>query len=48
MSQSDGTMRVLVLNSGSSYLKFRVLDVGEKDEVLGSILFNGAIKGIGG
>ncbi len=41
-------MRVLVLNSGSSSLKFRVLDVGEKDEGLGSILVNGAIKGIGG
>ncbi len=41
-------MRVLVLNSGSSSLKFRLLDIGEKEKVSGRNLVNGAIKGIGG
>ncbi|MFQ5990558.1 MAG: acetate kinase, partial [Candidatus Methylomirabilales bacterium] len=44
-------MRVLVLNSGSSSLKFRLLDVdgglgGEPKP--GRMLISGAVKGIGG
>lgn len=45
-------MRVLVLNSGSSSLKFRLLDVldgGPHGEMkLGRTLISGAVKGIGG
>ncbi len=41
-------MRVLVLNSGSSSIKFRLLDGGERAEGLEGILVNGAVKGIVG
>ena len=45
-------MRVLVLNSGSSSIKFRLLDMveGESDRDLftRNILISGAVKGIGG
>ena len=47
-----GTMRVLVLNSGSSSIKFRLLDVETnraKDQLHpGTPLLEGAVKGIGG
>ena len=41
-------MRVLVLNCGSSSLKFRLLDFGGKTEGVNRVLVNGAVKGIGG
>jgi acetate kinase len=41
-------MRILVLNCGSSSLKFRLLEVGEKPEDANRVLINGAVKGIGG
>ena len=45
-------MRVLVLNSGSSSIKFRVLDIVEersdRDQPTRQILISGAIKDIGG
>ena len=41
-------MRILVLNCGSSSLKFRLLEVGEKPEDVNRVLVNGAVKGIGG
>jgi acetate kinase len=41
-------MRVLVLNCGSSSLKFRLMDVDPEKQDVGQILVNGAVKGIGG
>ena len=41
-------MRILVLNCGSSSLKFRLLEVGEKTEGVNRVLVNGVVKGIGG
>ena len=41
-------MRILVLNCGSSSLKFRLLEVGRKPEDANRVLVNGAVKGIGG
>jgi len=41
-------MRVLVFNCGSSSLKFRLLEIGEKPEDVHRVLVNGAVKGIGG
>ncbi len=41
-------MRILVLNCGSSSLKFRLLEVGGKPEDANRVLINGAVKGIGG
>jgi acetate kinase len=41
-------MRILVFNCGSSSLKFRFLEVGEKPEGVNRVLVNGAVKGIGG
>jgi acetate kinase len=41
-------MRILVLNCGSSSLKFRLLEVGGKPEDANRVLVNGAVKGIGG
>ncbi len=41
-------MRILVLNCGSSSLKFRLLDLGKKTEGVNRVLGNGAVKGIGG
>ncbi len=40
-------LRVLVLNCGSSSLKFRLLEVGEKPEGVHRVLVNGAVKGFG-
>lgn len=41
-------MRILVLNCGSSSLKFRLLDFGGNPEAGNRILINGVVKGIGG
>ena len=41
-------MRILVLNCGSSSLKFRLLEVGGKSVGENRVLINGAVKGIGG
>ena len=41
-------MRVLVLNSGSSSLKLRLLDIDEEKQSLGRVLLSGGVKGIGG
>ena len=41
-------MRILVLNCGSSSLKFRLLEVGGNPEDANRVLVNGAVKGIGG
>jgi acetate kinase len=41
-------MRILVLNCGSSSLKFRLLEVGRKPGDANRVLVNGAVKGIGG
>ena len=45
-------MRVLILNSGSSSIKFRLLDIVEgesdRDQHTRKILISGAVKGIGG
>jgi len=41
-------MRILVLNCGSSSLKFRLLEGGGKPEDANRVLVNGAVKGIGG
>ena len=41
-------MKTLVLNCGSSSLKFRLLEVGGKAEDANRVLVNGAVKGIGG
>ncbi|UCE63265.1 MAG: acetate kinase [Nitrospirota bacterium] len=41
-------MRLLVLNCGSSSLKFRLLDVDPEKQDVVQILVNGAVKGIGG
>jgi acetate kinase len=41
-------MRILVLNCGSSSLKFRLLEVEGKSGDANRVLINGAVKGIGG
>jgi acetate kinase len=41
-------MQVLILNCGSSSLKFRLLEVGGKSENANRVLVNGAVKSIGG
>jgi len=41
-------MRILVMNCGSSSLKFRLMDVDPEKKDVGQILVNGAVKGIGG
>ena len=41
-------MQILVLNCGSSSLKFRLLEGGGKPEDVNRVLVNGAVKGIGG
>jgi acetate kinase len=41
-------MRILVLNCGSSSLKFRLLEVGENPEGVNRVLVNGVVKDIGG
>jgi len=41
-------MRILVLNCGSSSLKFRLLEAGQKPEGVNRVLINGTVKGIGG
>ena len=41
-------MRVLVLNCGSSSLKFRLLEIGERHGDVNQVLINDAVKGIGG
>ncbi|UCH91243.1 MAG: acetate kinase, partial [Nitrospirota bacterium] len=41
-------MKTLVLNCGSSSLKFRLIEVGGKAEDANRVLVNGAVKGIGG
>ncbi len=41
-------MRVLVLNSGSSSLKLRLLDIDEESKGVGRVLISGGVKGIGG
>ena len=41
-------MLILVLNCGSSSLKFRLLEIGENPENKNRVLVNGAVKDIGG